>query len=157
MFKRRLLAAVIPFVILATAPAPAEGQMWSEEQTQVWTLIVDSWNAIVAKDVAWSDKWVHPNAVVWGGQYPMPRKRASVKKWDGYDFQSSTTLTHEESPAGIVVQGNTAVAHYYYTLGNESMSGERQVVQGRCTDVLIREGGRWQFIAWHCGDTPSDD
>lgn len=154
MLKRSLLSAVVPLAILA-APVPALGQSWSQAQQEVWTVVVESWDAIVAKDLAWTDKWVHPNAVVWGDDDPMPRTRASVKKWDGYEFQNSTTLTHEQSPAGIVVQGSTAVAHYYYSLGTETASGERRAVHGRCTDVLIRESGRWQFIAWRCGDSPS--
>ena len=147
------IAAAIAAVLFV--PLAAQGQSWSPQQQEVWKVVVDSWEAIRAEDVEWSDKWVHPNAVVWSDQNPMPRTRAQLKKWDRFQFENSTTLVDDFSPAGIVVQGTTAVVHYYYSQGTENMKGERRTVHGRCTDILIKEGGRWQFIAWNCGDSPS--
>ena len=136
-------------------PAHLAAQEWSAEQQEVWNVIVESWDAIVAKDIDWTDTYVHRNAVVWGDDVPMPRTRDSVKKWERYSFQNSTTLVSEYSLAAMVVQNNTAVAHYYYSLGNEDAEGKPRTVHGRCTDILINENGRWVFLAWRCGDMPS--
>ncbi len=84
-------------------------------------------------------------------------KRPSVKQWDAYEFGNSKILAHEERLAAMVVQDNTAVAHYFYSLGTEDREGKRRTVHGRCTDILINEGGRWQFIGWNCSDLPSQE
>jgi ketosteroid isomerase-like protein len=61
------------------------------------------------------------------------------------------------SPAAIVVEGDTAVAHYYSSLGMEDEDGERETIHGRCTDILVADGTGWKFIAWRCGDEPDRD
>ena len=69
-----------------------------------------SWVEIAGGNASWSDDYVHPRAVVWSDQEPMPRTRAAVKKWDTHLFAETQTLTYEISRAGIVVEGGTAVA-----------------------------------------------
>ena len=157
---RSSVIAVSLLAVLAVSmasPPQLSAQQWSDQQQEVWSVIVESWDAIVGKDLEWTDTYVHPSAVVWSDENPMPRTRASVKKWDRYGFQNSTTLVTEFSLAAMVVQSNTAVAHYYYSLGNEDAEGKPETVHGRCTDILINENGRWLFLAWRCGELPSDD
>jgi ketosteroid isomerase-like protein len=55
------------------------------------------------------------------------------------------------------VHGNTAVAHYFYTEAAEDRKGERKTTHGRYTDVLVKENGTWQFLAWSGGDNPTKD
>ena len=61
---------------------------------------------------------------------------------------------HELYPAGIVVVGSMAVAHYYYSTAAEDRDGKRKTTHGRYTDVLINQNGKWMFIAWRGGDDP---
>ena len=72
-------------------------------------------------------------------------------------MEDSTTLMQELSPFGIIVHGNTAVAHYVYSLTAEDKEGNRKTVHGRYTDVLVKDGENWVFLAWHGGDDPADD
>ncbi len=44
---------------------PAVGQQWSDQQTEVWTVIADAWKADVAKQ-EWVEKYVHESAMGWG-------------------------------------------------------------------------------------------
>lgn len=46
------------------------------------------------------------------------------------------------------------MVHYRYTTARENAKKERETVNGRYTDVLIKEGGRWLFISWAGGDDP---
>ena len=148
--------AVVSLVVLPGIGLAGEEHLAGDDQ-KVWKVIMDSWEAIAAEDVAWSDKWVHPRAVVWGTEYPLPRMRESIKKWDRFNFDNSKTLTSDFGLAGLVVQGDTAVAHYYYSLGTEDREGKRETTHGRCTDILVRDGDSWKFIAWHCGDMPKQN
>ena len=143
--------------LLTISANMASAQTWSKEQTQVWQVVLDSYKDIDARDANWSEKWVFADAVVWGNDYPMPRSRDSVKRWDTYNFEGGKNHVAEYSPAAIVVHGSTAVAHYYYTNASEDREGKHETTHGRCTDVLAKDGRSWKFIAWHCGDEPGDD
>jgi hypothetical protein len=39
-------------------------------------------------------------------------------------------------------------------VAREDHKKERKQVTGHYTDVLIKENGRWMFIAWEGGDDP---
>jgi len=147
----------LAFGLLAISATAANAQTWSKEQAGVWQVVLDSYKDIDAQDANWSGKWVFPDAMVWGNDYPMPRNRDNVKRWDTYNFAGMKNHVAEYSPAAIVVHGSTAVAHYYYSNANEDRKGKHETTHGRCTDVLAKDGGSWKFIAWHCGDEPSDD
>ncbi|MDH3587805.1 MAG: nuclear transport factor 2 family protein [Gammaproteobacteria bacterium] len=155
MTTKRTLLSVLGLMAILTGPAAA--QTWSKAQLEVWDTVLESYKDIDAQDANWSQKWVFSDAMVWGPTFPMPRGRDSVKRWDAYQFPNSKNHVSEYSPAAIVVHDSTAVAHYYYSNASEDKDGERATTHGRCTDVLAKDGKKWRFIAWHCGDEPSDD
>jgi hypothetical protein len=72
-------------------------------------------------------------------------------------MENSTALLQELYPVGIIVHGNTAVAHYFYSQASENRKGERETVHGHYTDILVKENGTLQFLAWSGGDNPTDD
>jgi len=54
----------------------------------------------------------------------------------------------------VTIPGNVAVAQYRYQVASENYRKERETVTGCYTDVFIRDGNRWLFIAWAGGDDP---
>jgi ketosteroid isomerase-like protein len=56
----------------------------------------------------------------------------------------------------MTITGNVAVAHYRYRVSSEDDKKEREVVTGRFTDVLVKEGSRWLFLTWAGGDDPKN-
>lgn len=134
-----------------------QAQDWSEEQAEIWGVVLGSYADADKKDVNWSDKWVSENALVWSSAYPMPRTRDSIKRWDTYQFPLSDNKVSEYSPTGIVVHGSTAVAHYYYSSAAVNNEGKNKTTHGRCTDVMVKEKDGWKFITWNCADLPSKD
>lgn len=154
--RRLRITTTLALGLLAMLAGPVSAQTWDKAQTEVWEAVLGSYADIDSGNANWTDKWVLEDAMVWGGSNPMPRSRASSKKWDQYRFPNSTTKVSEYSPAAIVVHGSTAVAHYYYSNATESKKGELDTSHGRCSDVLVKEKNKWRFIAWHCTDEPSD-
>jgi len=126
-------------------------QSWTEEQNDVWNTIAVTWDAITAQDVTWLETYIHPSFLEWSAEFPMPRDKSSHKKWHKFSWTTSKTLIHELKPVGIVVEGSTAVAHYYYSIVTENKKGERKTIHGRYTDILILEDGKWLYIAWSGG------
>ena len=144
---RYLLTALVLVVVLSVSPVA--GQEWSSDQQEVWKAVMSTWDV---ENVDWCAAACHPNVLAWGEDYPAPRNKDQVSAWLKRDRETSTTLEAQVTPFGIVVQGDTAVAHYYYTTLSENKEGKRKTEHGRYTDVLLKEDGQWLYIAWSGGE-----
>ena len=156
MFNKFFTFSLSTFIALVFT-AMSFGQTWSDEQIEVWKVIEAQWKASMEKDATWPDKYLHEKLLAWSDENPMPRDKSSMGKWVRYGMENSTALLQELYPVGIVVHGNTAVAHYFYSQASENRKGERETVHGHYTDILVKENGTWQFLAWSGGDNPTDD
>jgi hypothetical protein len=105
-----------------------------------------------SKDFSANENLLHSSFLGWTRDTPMPRDKASTQRWSKYEFADSNVIELELSPVGIVVAGSTAVAHYYYSQATENSEGKRETVHGRYTDILVRDGGEWRFVAWQGGE-----
>ena len=155
MFKRILSVAAVSIALCGFA-GTAGAQTWSAEQQELWQLEQQQWKMSAAKDLSWIDTMVHPNMRYWGIGSPMPRDKASLKHWSRFDSESSTVLQQEIFPISATITGNVAVLQYHYMMASENYKKEREAVTGQYTDVLIKENGRWMFIAWAGGDIKKD-
>ena len=153
MFTRMVTLAAASLV-LCTVAGVASAQTSSSDQQEVWKVEQQQWKMSAAKDSSWIDALTHTNLKLWETGAPMPRDKASLKHWDRYDNESATVLEQEIFPVSTTITGNVAVVQYYYMLVRENYKKDRESVTGHYTDVLIKEGGRWQFIAWAGGDDP---
>ena len=95
--------------------------------------------------------------MAWPYESPAPRNVMSTRIWYEFRDDQGKVLEHELYRLSIVVHGDMAVAHYLYTQATESRDDEVAVVNGRYTDVLVRDNGEWRFISWHGGTTSGDD
>jgi hypothetical protein len=156
MSWRHAAIAVALAGVTASMVTPGLAQTWSNDRLEVWAVIQAQWQAAMEKDTTWPERLLHESFLGWGNENPAPRDKASTDKWSRYNDENSTTLMQELSPIGIVVHGNTAVAHYFYSTAIENRKGERETTHGRYTDVLVRDGDTWRFLAWHGGDDPAN-
>lgn len=153
---QQILARFLAALATVLLAAPVLAQNWSAEQQEVWKFEQQQWAMAAAKDLSWIDTMVHPNIVYWDRGQPMPQDLASLKRWNRFNSASGTTLEQELHPISITITGNIAVVTYYYTTVSENYKKERESVSGRYVDVLMKENGRWRFIAWAGGDDPKD-
>lgn len=151
---RRMIALASVTSVLAAVSSPVVAQSWSNEQLEVWGVIQAQWQAAMEKNATWPDRFLHEKFLGWTNENPAPRSKSSTRNWTRYGDENSTTLMQELYPLGIVVHGNTAVAHYFFSTATEDRKAERRTTHGRYTDILVRDGGTWRFIAWHGGDDP---
>ncbi len=143
--------------LLASTPTAAVAQTWSAEQLDVWEVIDAQWQAAMAKDGTWPERFLHAQFRGWANENPAPRDKSTTERWTRYGDENSTTLMQELFPLSIIVHENTAVAHYLYSMATENRNGERRTTHGRYTDILVRDGDSWRFIAWHGGDEPETE
>lgn len=145
--------SVLALCVMAGSVYAAE---WSAEQQEIWKFEQQQWQMAASKDLSWIDTMVHPNMQYWETGSPMPRDKASLKHWSKYDSENSTTLEHELFPISATITGNIAVVQYHYMVASENYKKERQTEVGHYMDVLIKENGRWMFIAWSGGQDKKD-
>jgi hypothetical protein len=86
----------------------------------------------------------------------MPRGKESLKKWSRIGYEDDTTREYEIFPISATITGNIAVVQYRYMVAYENYKKERDTVTGHYTDVLIKENGRWLFLAWEGGEDPEE-
>lgn len=152
MSVRRLWLS-LPLALALVASA-ASAQTWSAEQQEIWKLEEQQWKMAAEKDASWIDKMVHPNLSYWDTDDVAPRNKASLARWNRYSSSNSTVLEQELFPISVTITGNVAVAQYRYTAARENYKKEREMVSGRYTDVFMKDGKDWKFIAWAGGDDP---
>lgn len=153
MTSSRPLSLAICLAVAAFATV-ASAQTWTAEQQELWKFEEQQWKMSAEKDLTWIDKMVHPSLRYWEVGMPMPQDRASLSRWARYGNGNATVLEQEIFPVSATITGNVAVMQYRYRVASENYKKERETVTGWYTDVLIKEGGRWLFIAWAGGDDP---
>ena len=137
--------------------AAAPVQDATDDYIAVWSVIEQQWEASQRGDRRWVEQLLSADFSGWGNKAPAPRDKASTRMWNDFDVKQNKGLAHELYPQSTVIHGDMAVAHYLYTNAEENKDGETEVSNGRYTDVLVRDGDNWKFIAWHGGDDHSDD
>ena len=152
MFNSRFFLVLL-FIVLAAAGA-ASAQTLTPEQQEIWRFEEQQWKMAADKDLTWIDKMVHPNVSFWDTDQPAPRHKGSLARWSRYSSTNTTVLEQELFPISVTITGNIAVAQYRYQVARENYKKDRETVTGRYTDVLVKEGGRWLFLAWAGGDDP---
>lgn len=149
----RIACGVVAGAVLLAWPT-VSAQTWSPEQLEILALEEQQWQMVKDKDLSWIDKMVHPNLSYWETGQSMPQNKASLTRWSRFSSTTDRVLEHELFPISIKITGNLAVVQYHYQVVKEDYKKERETVRGHYTDVLIKEGGRWLFIAWSGGDDP---
>lgn len=153
MVVRRFSVSLLSLALAALAGA-AVAQTWSPDQQEIWRFEEQQWKMAADKDLTWIDKMVHPNVSFWDTDQPAPRHKASLARWSRYSSTNTTVLEQELFPISVTITGNIAVVQYRYSIARENYKKDRETVTGRYTDVLVKEGGRWLFLAWAGGDDP---
>ena len=150
----RTVSMAAAVVALCAFAGGALADAGSADQQEVWKIEQQQWAMTKAKDDTWLDTLVHPNLRFWETGAPMPRDRESLKHWSRFSNENATVLEQELFPISTTITGNVAVVQYRYMYARENFKKERETVTGHYTDILMKDGGKWLFIAWEGGDDP---
>jgi ketosteroid isomerase-like protein len=146
-----------PFAIFALAcigmlpGTSAVAQDMADDEAEVLLTIERAWEASRKGDHDAVGEMLASNFMGWGVGSPAPRSKNSTVKWMRLSDETGKVLRYELYPLSITVNGDVAVAHYLYSLAFEDKEDHLEMSEGRYTDVLIRTGDGWKFLAWHGG------
>jgi ketosteroid isomerase-like protein len=149
MKKICLLVAVA--ALLVALPSAVRAGEWSAEQKEVWEFIKTCNDHFANKDVEAAMDCIHDDFSGWLYSQPVPRGKASFEGVGTYMMKTRDTVASELRPIDILVYGNFAIAHYFYVEVQKDQEGKESFEQGRWTDVMIKEDGKWRWIADHGG------
>lgn len=141
--------------ILLWSPG-ALAQESTDDQAAVWAAVEAVWVAEEMQDNDRVDAMLTDDFMGWSNSTPAPRDKASSRMWREFGQDQGKGLQHELYPLSIVVHGDTAIAHYLYSNAYQGADDDVEVSHGRYTDVLVRDGDGWKFIAWHGGDDSAE-
>lgn len=136
--------------VFASGTAIAQGE--ADDEADVILTIEEQWEAEEKGDTDWVDEKLVREFSAWPKNSPAPRSQSSTRMWNRFEDTQGETIEHELYFQNIVVRGDIAVAHYFYTNAFKNNDDEVKVSNGRYTDVLVRTEDGWKFIAWHGGD-----
>lgn len=151
MHLREAFILVTSTLLLASSGF-ALAQDSADDAADVILKIEEQWERVQDGDTDWIDEELVDNFSGWPMSAPAPRSKMSTHKWTRFFETQGKMVEHELFFQNIVVHGDVAVAHYFYTSANENKDGEVEVNNGRYTDVLVRTDDGWKFLAWAGGD-----
>lgn len=122
-----------------------------DDESNLLTIINDQWAAEQDGDEDAVKDMLHRDFYGWSDRSPVPQDRRSTLKWSEVQRKIGRVISFEIFPLNIIVSGDTAVVHYYYTTAFANKDGETEMSNGRYTDVLVRSGDSWKFLAWSGG------
>ncbi len=130
------------------------GQKWSDAQNEVWKVVQAYWEVTTADGLM---EFVHPEYIGWGPVDPMPVDKPTCRLWIMNEYNTRKTNIITIAPTGMKVHANVAIACYYYMWLYKDAEGKQKCEQGRWTDVLMKQDGKWVLIADHGGPNPSEE
>lgn len=166
--KMSYVAVALSVVLVSTILAPAQqktelvnqftfvtnGQQWSDAQNEVWKVVQSYWKVNTADELM---EFIHQDYIGWSPEVPMPvdkpTSRLQLTNW----FNTTKSHIITIAPAGMRLFDNVAVVCYYYTELYSDSEGKQKTEQGRWTDVLMKQDGKWLLIADHGGPNPSEE
>jgi len=146
----RICCTICAASLLILGTATAQDNL--DDSTDVWIAVEAQWDAEENGDKQWIDDMLSDSFYGWGKGNPAPRSKSSTRMWDRFNDEQGKMVAHELYPLEIVIEGDTAIAHYLYSSAYESNDGEVKTNHGRFTDILVRTDDGWKFLGWHGGD-----
>jgi ketosteroid isomerase-like protein len=152
--QKSVITFSIGLVLLCCfALAPANAQQWNAAQQEVWAAIENAWDMFAKNDLQGALSVYHPDYVGWHYEAQVPSDFETGKKWITYFLPKEEIVLYDIKPASIIVHGNFAVVHYFFTVVSKTEKEEESFSSGRWTETWVKEGNKWLIIGDHGGTT----
>lgn len=149
---RRVLLVSLCFVFASTLSA----QEWSEEQKEVWAFVEDYSNAYANGNYEKFAGVFHEDYKGWGYEAYVPMDRDIVMKYVKMSMENYEVIVSTRVPLSIQVYDDFAVVNYiFHAMRKDKSSEEVKEGEGRWTDILMKDNGKWYLVADHGGRSPN--
>ena len=143
----RKFLIILSFIMIGVPNLSFAGD-WSKEQKEVWNTITKWWDNFAANDIKGQRALLHDNMYSWRMDGPAPQNKEETLLWINENMKDNNDPIQTVTPMKVVVHGSTGVAHYVVQRARTDRNGKRVSETHRWTDIVIKDGGKWRFIAW---------
>ena len=130
-------------------PVLGNAQFCTEEEKEVWTVVEDWWKNWKNKDIDAAFATVSEDYVGWNQKNPLSISKDKWKKQTEDYMPYSVERYYEIDPVKVVVKGDAAVVHYYYSFTNKWEFKEDKGTtkfSGKWTEFFVKENGKWMLF-----------
>jgi ketosteroid isomerase-like protein len=153
--KKNIVFASLTGILLISGilfQTKADAQEWSAAQKDVWKGVSDYWAVFAKGDVAGFLEYFHPDYMGWDDNAPLPSTKPDIQKWLQLYTMGRKVINYDIKPVGIRVFGDFAFADYYYSTFSD-VDGKKKMEEGRWTDILMKQGGKWLIVGDNGGSS----
>jgi len=144
--QKILTIMLVLFIGMSVLSNTALAQEWSSEQQEVWKAVGNWWELYKNNDVEGIKALFHKDYAGWSWGAYGTEGQAEALRWASHMIPKGKIAYTNLKPLDILVMGDVAVLHYYYST-RQTVDGKETVEQGRWTDIWKKEGGKWLLIA----------
>ena len=144
---RTLMSLLAAVVFLAASASTARAQDMSEVEQEVWEWERACWGMDDLESVM---TCFHEDYVGWIGGATVPFTKADRRAFFERFLETDERVFFHLRPLSVTVRNNMAVMLYvsHFTSRNKETGEETSVTQ-KWTDVAVKDGGTWYWIADH--------
>jgi hypothetical protein len=142
---RRIPGAVLGLALLL--PLTVQGQEWTPEEQELWAWEIACLETL---DPETKKACFHDDFIGWGVGGAEPTTKTDRMQLFSETLETYELVSFDTRPLATNLRGNTAVLIYEVTVEmRDRATGEETESIVQWTDVAVREGGRWSWIADH--------
>jgi hypothetical protein len=121
-------------------------QFATSTASDILNCIVDRWTKATTKP-AETAAFYHDNYSGWFNSDATVDSKSAIAVWHAEAVASKMTQFVKISPMSVVVEGDTAVAHYNYLWIFQTKDNRRIKEFGRYSETFVKVGGKWLLFA----------
>lgn len=149
LVRNLVVLIALSAALLSASRLPA--QEWSAAQREVWKTVETYWGHIERGELEQFMSYIHEDYFGWYNRSAFPNTKAECRRFNAHDFKTIKVLVQTIRPVGIKIHGQVAFVHFYYVQIIRNAEGKEQTLRGRWTDILMKQGDKWQCIGDHGG------
>jgi hypothetical protein len=149
MKKQMFLLVLATIGVACLSITQLSAQEWTKDQQEVWNEVEKMWSNWESGNIDAAFVNVHDKYIGWNNTSPLPISKSKWVEPAKKDKDKYTNKGYDIEPARILVEGDAAVVHYYYTMWWIYDNGEKKengISKGKWSEFFIKEGGKWKLI-----------
>ncbi len=144
---RTLMSLLAAVVFLAASASTARAQDMSAAEREVWAWEQACWGTDDLESVM---ACFHEDYVGWIDGATVPFTKADRRAFFERFFETEEMVFFHLRPVSVTVRNNMAIVLYVSTFTSRNKeTNEETTVTDKWTDVVVKDGGSWYYIADH--------
>jgi ketosteroid isomerase-like protein len=129
------------------APLAVQGQELTADQQEVWNVVLACYDA---NDSDALMACYHDDFLGWGLDNTVPMNKADKQAINARVDESSENMWQHLKPVSVDVRGDVAIVLYVQSyVDRDKTTGEETAGTVNWTDILVKVGERWLWLADH--------